>query len=135
MKLECESSHPKIDWGMTFADAKTLNQADFEKAIDAAEREIDKAFDNAQSSLAGYKCKPDCERRFSINIGPRTVFKAPPQKINGATLYKALVFIDWTLDIECKHPKHGGGIHHGRPEGGLCYLTGVSFPVYSPPNW
>ena len=39
MKLECESSHPKIDWGMTFSEAKTLNKDDFEPAIDAAERE------------------------------------------------------------------------------------------------
>jgi hypothetical protein len=117
MKLECESSHTKIDNGMTFSEAKTLNKADFDAAIDTAEREaIDKAFDNAQFSLAGYKCKSDCERRFAVNIGPRAVFKAQPQKINGATLYKALVFIDWTLDIECKRRKPGGGIPHGRPE-------------------
>ena len=46
MKLECESSHTKIDNGMTFSEAKTLNKADFDAAIDSAEREaIDKAFD------------------------------------------------------------------------------------------
>ena len=46
MKLECESSHTKIDNGMTFSEAKTLNKAGFDAAIDAAEREaIDKAFD------------------------------------------------------------------------------------------
>ena len=81
MKLECESSHPTIDKGMTFSEAKTLNKADFDAAIDNAEREaIDKAFDNAQSSLAGYKCKSDCERHFAVNIGPRTVIKAQPAK-------------------------------------------------------
>jgi len=51
-----------------------------------------------------------CQYRSSNGI------KAQPQKINGATLYKALVFIDWTLDIEYKRRKPGGGIPHGRPE-------------------
>jgi hypothetical protein len=117
MKLECESSHPAIDSGMTFSEAQALGKQNFEDAIDAAEREaIDKAFDTAMERLNEYKCKGDCERRFAITIGPRTVIKARPQKMNGWDLYKALVFIDWTLDIECKHPRPGGGIPHGLPE-------------------
>lgn len=117
MKLECESSHPAIEKGFKFAEGQTFNKARIQDAIDSAEREaIDKIFDNAKWLVGTYKCKPDCERRFSINIGATTVLKAKPQKINGLTLYKALVFVDWTLDIECKHPQPGGRILHGRPD-------------------
>lgn len=117
MKLECESSHPAIDSGMTFSEAQTLDAKKFDDAIDDAEREaIDKAFDTAMDRLNEYKCKDNCERRFSVNIAPRKVIKAAPKKVNGWTLYKALVFIDWTLDIECKRPKPGGGIPHGGRE-------------------
>lgn len=117
MKLECESSHPRIDFGTELVEAQTLNQKQFETVIDNGEREaIDKAFDHAMFSLRRYKCKGDCEKRFSFNVGPRTVLKFPPEKVNGAIRHRALVLVDWTLDVECKHPKPGGGVHGGRPE-------------------
>jgi hypothetical protein len=116
--------------------AKTLNKADFDAAIDTAEREaIDKAFDNAQFSLAGYKCKSDCERRFAVNIGPRTVIKAQPQKstVQRCTRRLSSLIGRWISSANVENRE--AEFHMDVLSEDAGYLTGVSFPVYSPPKF
>jgi hypothetical protein len=115
-KLACESKNAGIETNTANGIGRTTDKEKKQKAVDDGEKEaIETAFADAMDVLDQYGCKGDCERRFSVSFQKLRVRWRLPNKINGDTEYEVIVTVQWTLDIECKHPTHGG-VKGGRPE-------------------
>jgi hypothetical protein len=115
MKLDCESENPGIAKGQKSGEARTWHEDAIDDAIAEAEgKAIDEAFADAMINLDSYGCKPDCERQFSVSFKRAKVVHKAPQNANGGKLYELVVFVDWTLDVNCKRPRHGGSAGKGR---------------------